>query len=63
MNLDRETLGEMQWVIENVTRDLRERAHYLARYKKYGDWASFMIADADLLDQSWSRLSRQLRQN
>jgi hypothetical protein len=61
MSLDRETLVEFQWIIEGVIRGLHERAHYFGQYKKYSDWAEFMVADANLLDQSWRRLNQQIQ--
>ena len=54
-------LRETQWVVENVTRDLREHAEFFGMYKRYRAWAAFMNADADLLDQAWCRLKWQLR--
>ena len=56
-------LRETQWVVENVTRDLREHAEFFGQYKRYREWAAFMNADADLLDHAWRRLQWQLRLN
>jgi hypothetical protein len=56
-------MQEAQWVVENVTRDLREHAEYFGQYKRYREWAAFMNTDADLLDQAWRRLKWQLRPN
>jgi hypothetical protein len=54
-------LQETQWVVENITRDLREHAEFLGQYNRYRAWAAFLNTDADLLNQVWRRLKLQLR--
>jgi hypothetical protein len=50
---------ETQWVVESITRDMREHAEFFGQYKRYRVWAAFLNTDADLLNRSWL----QLRQN
>ncbi len=34
-------LQETQWLVENITRDLREHAEFFGIFKRYRDWAAF----------------------
>ena len=55
-------LQETQWVVENVTRDLREHAE-LRIVQTLSRVGCLHEHHADLLDQAWRQLKWQLRLN